>query len=194
MPEGACAVGQLGDVLPAALVAGITFSERDAFVAALGELTREFGPVEMESPEFAFDMTDYYNAEMGENLKKVFFCFRRPVHMESLPDIKLRTNAIERRHARGGGKNAARRVNIDPGYVTLSKLVLATTKDYSHRISIGGGIYAEVTLRFHSGAFIPLETTYPDYRTPLALAFFNQVRDFVKRNSRAWTRETASRS
>ena len=187
-------MGNVRDVPPAALVAGITFSERAALEAALGDLAGEFGTVEMESPEFAFDMTDYYDAEMGANLRKGFFCFRRPVRMESLPDIKLRTNAIERKGARGGGNNAARRVNIDPGYVSLSKLVLATTKDYSHRIYIGGGIYAEPTLRFIGGTFVPLETTYPDYRTPLAIGFFNQVREFVKRNGRAWTRETASMS
>ena len=78
-------------------------------------------------------------------------------------------------------ENPLRTVNIDPGYVTLSKLVLATTKDYSHRIFIGRGIFAETTLRFLKGTFTAHETTYPDYRTPLAIDFFNEVREFVKR-------------
>ena len=73
-------------------------------------------------------------------------------------------------------------VNIDPGYVTLSKLVLATTKDYSHRIYIGKGIYGEVTLQYTKGTFTPFPHTYPDYQTRIAIEFFNQVRDFVKKN------------
>ena len=76
-----------------------------------------------------------------------------------------------------------RTVNIDPGYITLSKLVLASTKDYSHRIYIGKGIYAETTLRFIHGSFKPIDTTYPDYRTQLAIDFFNRTRDFLKRDT-----------
>jgi hypothetical protein len=187
-------VGQVREVLPAALIAGITFADRDALDGALEEMGRTFGPVETRSAEFAFDMTDYYVSEMGEGLRKLFVCFSRPIRLDDFPPVKLRTNDIERVYSRDEGTGSSRRVNIDPGYVTLSKLVLATTKDFSHRVYIGSGIYAETTLRFIGGVFVPFDTTYPDYRTKPAIEFFNQVREFVKRNGPAWTRETASMS
>ncbi len=174
---------------PAALIAGITFAGRDVLESVLEILQADFGPLEFSSPEFAFDMTDYYLDEMGENLDKQFFCFRDPVALERLPEIKLRTNGIELRLAREEDGKIYRRANIDPGYVTLSKLTLATTKDYSHRIYIGRGIYAETTLRFVRGTFVPVETTYPDYRTPATIGFFNEVRQHVKRNRSSWTRK-----
>jgi hypothetical protein len=180
-------MGKVKEALPAALIAGITFREEVFFSQVMDILVEEFGPIEMGSPVFDFSMTDYYTKEMGTDLRKQFFCFERPLELEMLPEIKLRTNKIELRFVSGEGDIAARRVNIDPGYVTLSKLVLATTKDYSHRIYIGKGIYAETTLRFLGGSFKPLDITYPDYRTPLAITFFNSVREFVKKNRYIWT-------
>jgi hypothetical protein len=56
-------------------------------------------------------------------------------------------------------------------------MVLATTKDYSHRIYLGQGIYAEVTLRYRRGAFHPWEWTYPDYGSPRYLEIFAHIRD-----------------
>jgi hypothetical protein len=179
---------------PAALVAGITFDSTGTLDAAREIMCAEFGPVEFSGAEFAFDMTDYYRVEMGEHLGKQFFCFRDPILPERLSRIKLQTNEIELRLVREENGIIHRRANIDPGYVTLSKLALATTKDYSHRIYIGRGIYAEVTLCFIRGTFTPLETTYPDYRTPAAIEFFNAARDYVKRNRSSWTRENASSS
>ena len=187
-------MGNVREVSPAALVAGITWADGTVFSAALKDLVRSFGPFEMESPDFDFDMTDYYTEEMGAGLKKRFVCFRRPTALDDLPGIKLATNAIETVLAQPPDGSGPRRVNIDPGYVTLSKLVLATTKDYSHRVYIGKGIFGETTLRFVGGSFIPFDTTYPDYRTPLAIDFFNLVRDYVKRSSHGWIREHASKN
>lgn len=179
---------------PAALIAGITFVP-GMCEPALGMLRRAFGELAFESPDFAFDpMTGYYRAEMGGGLVKRFVCFREPVMPGDLPEVKLRTNDMERELAGAESGPVSRRVNIDPGYVTPAKLVLASTKDYSHRIYIGRGIYAETTLRCHGGTFSPIDTTYPDYRTPLAIEFFNAVRDFAKGNRVAWSRETESNS
>ena len=180
-------MGKLRKVSPGALIAGIMFSDADILKKVVELLVEAFGSVEIESPMFDFNMTDYYTAEMGKNLKKNFFCFTRPISLEALPDIKLLTNEIEWKYSRKEKENPRRMVNIDPGYVTMSKLVLASTKDYSHRIFIGKGIFAEITLRFSRGTFIPLETTYPDYRTSLAINYFNKVREFVKRNRYQWT-------
>lgn len=179
-------MGKVKEVLPAALIAGITFSENYFLDQVLNILKEEYGPLEMESPVFDFSMTDYYTREMGENLRKQFLCFELPLELGLLPEVKLHTNEIELQFVQEGS-NLSRRVNIDPGYVTLSKLVLATTKDYSHRIYLGKGIYAETTLRFLGGTFTPLDITYPDYKTPLAVTFFNSVREFVKKNRHIWT-------
>jgi len=184
-------MGIVREVSPAALVAGVFSAEPELMERAVAVLAGRFGSVEAESPPFDFTMTDYYTGEMGGNLKKRFYCFSVPVSPGDLPEIKLFTNGVELEFARREGGETRRRVNIDPGYVTLSKLVLASTKDYSHRIYVGGGIYAEVTLRFVGGTFIPLETTYPDYKTPLAIEFFNGVREYVKRQRTEWTRRNA---
>jgi len=183
-------MGSVQEVPPAALVAGILYAGDDVYSRTVDILRREYGPVGMESPPFPFDMTDYYTEEMGGGLIKRFVCFTDPILLERLPGIKLFTNAVESDFAVHDGEHPCRRINIDPGYVTMSKLVLATTKDYSHRIYIGEGIFAETTLRFLRGSFMPLDTTYPDYKTPLALTFFNDVRDFVKRNRHQWTRKS----
>ena len=161
---------------------------------ALSLLEDKIGSIALQSKEFDFDMTDYYTAEMGGDLKKIFYCFQNPAVLETLPDIKLATNDIELRLAESDGENPQRRINIDPGYVTLSKLVLVTTKDYSHRIFIGKGIYAETTLMFINKSFAPVETTYPDYKTPLAIDFFNNVREFVKGSMTVWSRKKESRN
>jgi hypothetical protein len=180
-------MGEIKEVLPGALIAGITFGDNYDLDQVLDILKEEYGPLEMESPVFDFSMTDYYTKEMGAGLRKQFLCFERPLELHNLPDAKVRTNEIEMRFLREQGGIPARRVNIDPGYVVLSKLVLATTKDYCHRIYIGNGIYAETTLRFVGGAFTPIDSTYADYQTPLALTFFNSVREFVKKNRHIWS-------
>jgi hypothetical protein len=69
---------------------------------------------------------------------------------------------------------------LDPGYVTLAKMVLATTKDFAHRLYLGDGIYAESTLRFRKKQFEPWEWTYPDYRTDEYREFFGRVRECYK--------------
>ena len=182
-------MGRVESVQPAALIAGIMYAGDEVRKRAEQALGETFGPIAFTSAAFDFTMTEYYTPEMGGNLRKVFCCFKYPLKLEFLPEAKLKTNAIELRFTVGDENNPRRTVNIDPGYVTLSKLVLATTKDYNHRIYIGAGIYAETTLRFTGGTFGPGKTTYPDYSTPLAIAFFNDVRAYVKENMAQWTRD-----
>jgi hypothetical protein len=81
-------------------------------------------------------------------------------------------------------------VNVDPGYVDRMKLVLATTKDASHRVYIGSGVHGDVELVYQCGTYAPLEWTYPDYREPATLDFFAKVR----RDYLAELREAAGRS
>ena len=187
-------MGVVHQVEPAALIMGVLYGDAELAEQALDIISRNYGPLEMRSDPFEFSMTGYYAAEMGGSLRKFFCCLRDPVMPDALPSIKLSTNEIEQMFADTTGGTPKRRINIDPGYVTHAKLVLASTKDFSHRIYIGSGIYAETTLRCAGGELVPLDTTYPDYRTPPALDFFNQVRLYVKRNRKQWIRHAASKS
>jgi len=170
--------------LPVKLVAGMISRFDDAFQLAEAELPKRFGPVDSRSPEFPFDLTDYYNGEMGGDLKRRFLSFVPLVMPDDLADIKLQANQIEHDIATVREWPVQRPINIDPGYINSSKLVLATAKDYSHRIYIGRGIYGEVTLRFTKGRFEPWSWTYPDYRTEGYLTWFAEVRDLYLAQTR----------
>src|SRR3989339_486045 len=151
-------MGLIKDIPPALLIAGITFSAAADMDEVYAELENTFGHFGMKSPVFDFVMTDYYEKEMGSGLKKIFISFGNIFDIALLPDVKLITNGIEATHGEGYRESLIRKVNIDPGYITLSKLILASTKDYSHRVYIGKGIYGEYTLRFIQGEFRPCET------------------------------------
>ncbi len=135
-------------------------------------MERKFGRIDFESEALNFIHTDYYEKEFGKDLTRVFVSFKKLIPADRLPAIKIITNNFEARSSR----NKLRRINIDPGYLELSKFVLATTKDYMHRIYLGDGIYAEITLFYRKGSFCPWEWTYPDYRTPATHDFCREVR------------------
>lgn len=140
-------------------------------------LENKFGQIDTRSSVFRFDFTDYYTEEMGEELRRKFVSFENLVAPESIVDTKLKTNDLEKDIAHQCRNiQVARPVNIDPGYLGLSKLVLATTKNYSHRIYLGSGIYGEVTLQYKNNGFEPLPWTYPDYQTQNYLSYFNSLR------------------
>lgn len=131
----------------------------------------------MESDIWPFDLTDYYEAEMGPGIKRRFLSFERLIQPDALAQIKHETNRIEDEIAQQClALELPRPVNLDPGYIDLGKLVLATTKDRSHRIYIGQRIYAEVTLHFTQGRWEPWPWTYPDYRQAEYHEFFMRVR------------------
>ena len=117
---------------------------------------------------------------MGWPLHRRFVSFRDLVPPEDLVDIKLKTNALEGKHL----KERKRVVNIDPGYISLERFVLATGKNYTHRIYLSRGIYADLTLIFRRGAFRALEWTYMDYADPETLSLFNEIRERYKRQLR----------
>jgi hypothetical protein len=157
-------------VIAALLGAGVGREE------ALTPLSRDFGPADFTSREMSFDFTDYYAREMGPGLRRIFVSFRGLVGPERLAEIKLATNRLEAGTASGG----KRRINLDPGLLCLSRFVLATTKESSHRIPLSSGIYGEVTLMFEGGTFRPLEWTYPDYRSPQYISVLNGIRSLYR--------------
>jgi len=152
---------------PVKLFIGVLYKERENLESIRDTLIAEFGIIDYESEEIEFKWTNYYEDELGFPLKRVFLSFSPLVSPDQIVEIKRITNRIE------GEK---RKVNLDPGYIEGGKLVLATTKDQAHRIYLGKGIYAEVTLRFRDGHFIPFDYTYPDYRSEEYHAIFSKIR------------------
>lgn len=158
------------------LFTAILFSNAGVFNAARERLSSAFGPVKMAGPVWTWSHSNYYEKEMGADLKRTFLFFERLIMPDRLADIKTITNEIEEDCRSSSGRLPERPINIDPGYITLAKVVLASTKDYSHRISIGRGIYAEVTLCYQDKTYHPLPHTYPDYRSAEYIALFNMAR------------------
>jgi hypothetical protein len=162
---------------PVKLFVGMLTGFPDLIDETREALISHFGAVDSESDRIKFDFTDYYKKEMGSGLVRKFFSFARLIAPDDLAGIKLKTNEIEEDFARRKKAKVARPVNIDPGYLTSAKVVLATTKDYSHRIYLKEGIYAEATLRYFKGAYQSWPWTYPDYKTPQYLSFFHRLRN-----------------
>jgi len=162
--------------LPVQLVAGLIANPKEGFERARAELVKAFGETDLESPAWDFDFTDYYAREMGEGLARQFVAFGALAQLDGLQRVKLVTNDIEARIAGTSACGVRRPVNIDPGYVCHSKLVLFSTKDFSHRIYVGDNIYAENTLEWRGGEFVEHPWTFPDYRTEKYRNFFAKVR------------------
>ncbi|PIU41249.1 MAG: DUF4416 domain-containing protein [Candidatus Omnitrophica bacterium CG07_land_8_20_14_0_80_42_15] len=158
------------------LIVGFIYKD-DAILEKVEDLlAKRFGPIDKISPTFLFTHTKYYEKEMGDNLKRKFISFERLIAPEKIWIIKLLSNKLETRFS----SNENRTINIDPGYLNLSKVVLLTTKDYTHRIYLGRGIFAEVTLAFKDNSFRPLDHTYPDYRSAEYIGLFNAIRETYK--------------
>jgi Domain of unknown function (DUF4416) len=160
---------------PVKLICGVIAAEAPLYERAKALLVDRFGPVELESPAFPFDLTDYYNREMGPGLWRRFMGFARLIEPERLADIKIETNALEEMVREESGK-ALRAVNLDPGYLTASALVMATAKDFSHRVPLARGIYAHLEFLFTKTDVKPLDWTYPDMRRDGCRRFFLEVR------------------
>lgn len=169
---------------PALLIIAASSRYDDALAWGLHQAEREFGPVAARSDAFDFTETDYYAAEMGAGLKKQFWAFATPIDPGRLAAIKLTTNLWEAEYAGAGLHPEPRPLNLDPGYLTLAKLVLASTKDHAHRIYLAEGIYAEVTLSYRSGGWQSFDWTYPDYRRADFHEFFLQCRKLLQSAAR----------
>src|SRR3989304_5776987 len=158
------------------LFTAILFGNEGVLNTARENLSSALGLIDMSSPVWSWSHSNYYKKEMGADLKRIFLFFERPITPDRLADIKNITNEIEDSFRRNTENLPERPINIDPGYMTLAKVVLASTKDYSHRIYIGKGIYAEVTLFYQDKTFQPLLHTYPDYRSGEYVDLFNKAR------------------
>lgn len=156
----------------AKLVVGLLFKSFTDQNEILDLLAVRFGQLDLLTEAQLFTFTDYYEKEMGPALYRRLASFASLVRPETLPDIKLFTNDLEMQFADGN----RRRVNVDPGLLSVERLVLATGKNYTHRVYLRDGIYADLTLIYQSGSYRSLPWTYPDYRTPETLHFLNSLR------------------
>lgn len=162
------------------LISSLFSPHKELIVRVIGELEQIFGPTDWISPELFFDRTKYYAREMGWPLHRRFVSFERLIRPLSIVETKRKTTHIENDHLLDG----KRQINIDPGYMSLERLVLATGKNYSHRIYLSKGVYADLSLIFHKGSFAPLQWTYKDYASPEIIALFNDLRERYKRQLR----------
>lgn len=166
-------MGKISRPLPVKLIIGLIGNTPGILEKTKNILARKYGPIDLASTLCVFDLTDYYAKEMGKDLKRQFLSFEKLIPCERLVQIKLAANALEKKLSL---KPSARDINIDPGYVSLSKLVLATTKSFVHRIYVQRGIFEEVTLYFKNNSFVAGSWTYPDYKSESHIMFFNKVR------------------
>ena len=167
---------ELNEPKPVKLIIGILAADNTCLHAAIEAIEDKFGRLDLLSDLWPFDKTDYYKNETGTNILRQFVSMERLIHPGILAKIKHRTNKLEQKLAKVLVRPVPRPINLDPGIIEPPKLILATTKNYSHRIYIGKKMYAEVTLLFDKGSWRPFDYTYPDYRQQCYFDFFDKVR------------------
>lgn len=158
---------------------GILAERTSLLAAAALALEKAFGPCCLASIVHPFTNTDYYLDELGSAPVRIFLAWPEAYPTEKIAEAKLLTNRLEIELAEASGSTLSRPVNLDPGYLTLAKLVLASAKNYAHRIHLHSNIYAEVTLQYRQGKFHSLPWTFPDYAGPAYHSFFLSLREKV---------------
>ena len=162
------------------LFSGAIFRDDDVYRETKERLATEISSIDSESRRFDFDATTYYNEEMGQPLYRVFMSFSALVEPQKLAAVKQLTNRLEREFSIQGRRS----INLDPGYVSLANVIVATTKNHYHRIPLEAGIYAQLEYVVKQGGMHPLEWTYPDFRNPSYIRFFEELREVYKRDLR----------
>jgi len=161
---------------PAKLVISALTVREDLLKPVSKLLVEDLGPIDEEIGPIPFNYTKYYDREMGPGICRSLWSFARLVDRGSLARIKLLTNRIEQSYTTDG----KRRFNLDPALMSLGNFVLATGKDNAHRIYLGEGIFADLTLIFRAGTYRSLEWTYPDYADPVLIGILNRIRENYK--------------
>lgn len=161
---------------PVKLIIGFLYHELRQFRIAQGLLEEHFGNVDYQSKEYFFDMTDYYDEELGKPVFRVFCSYERLINPSELGDIKLFTNQLEVELA----ATNKRKVNLDPGYLDYHKLVLASAKYNYQKIYLHSGIYADPTLFYEKGRFTAPEWAFPDFKSSAYIDDFLHIRFLYK--------------
>ncbi len=155
----------------AKLFIGILTNSDELLFMAEKKLLKKFGIIDFKTTKFPFSHTEYYSS-MGKNLYKVLLSFKKTIKRAKIVNIKLYTNRLEKKLS----NKEKRKINIDPGYLTLSNVYLASCKEFFHRVYLNRGVYLENEFRYVAKQYQPWEWTYPDYKKPEYLEFFHTVR------------------
>lgn len=161
------------------LFVGVLVSDPELLPRVQRDLQAAFGPIDHRTGRLRFDDTDYYRRQMGATIDRVFFSFEDLIEAETLPSIKVRTNGMEQVY-REENSQVTRPVNFDPGYLEQPKVVLASTKNFYHRMYLSRGVFAEVTMHFRNNTYQFFPWTYPDYRSSDSQEFFLRVRQIYR--------------
>lgn len=170
-------MGKITGPAPVKLFVGMLSQDIALFDELSAKLTDSYGITDLESPVWPWEHSQYYQEEMGSSLKRKFIFFERLIDPGIIAEIKLKTDMLEKQYLNEQG---GRKINLDPGYLDASKLVLVSTKNFSHRIYLSNGIYGEATLIYSGGDFQPLPYTFPDYQTEDYLQTFRKARELYK--------------
>ena len=173
------AMGAIRQLNPVKLFVGVLVSHSKLIPEVEQRLSIVYGPIDHRSPVIPFDFTDYYESEMGDIIDRVFFSFERLIEADQIPEIKRQTNQFEEEMA-PLFQSVKRPVNLDPGYIELAKVVLASTKNFYHRIYLGRGIFGETTMHFKNNTYQFFPWTYPDYQSKDYQEFFLKIRHIYR--------------
>lgn len=171
-------LSELNVPVPANLTISIMYIEEQLLFEIKNICERNYGKIDAISKTYSFsDISPYYDHEMGKGIKKIIFSFEKLVDRSILADVKNECVEIEKKHS----ENGSRKINIDPGLLSLENFILATGKNYSHRIYLKNGVFAEVTLMFGKKNVIKeLPWTYRDYLFEPARSFLLEVREIYR--------------
>lgn len=170
-------MGKIKSPPPVAFFSSIIFGDSGILSHIEADLSARIGAIEERTPLFPFSQSGYYTPEMGPDLMRRFVLFRPLLGRDRLADVKCMTNEIEQAHSIAGHRQA----NIDPGYLALEHVALGTTKGYAHRVYLGQGIFADLTLIYENGTYRSLPWTYPDYGGSELISLLNGWREHYKR-------------
>ena len=173
----------MGDIVkhkPVMLISAVTSRYESALAWTVEQTTRHWGKLALQSSVFDFTETDFYTESMGTELKKQFLAFDGLIDPGEIAPTKLLSNELEEKYAAQANHPEQRPLNVDPGYISEAKLVLATTKDRDHRIYLEQGVFAEVTLHFRGRQWTSSRWTYPDYQRPDFQEFFTKCRQLLR--------------
>ena len=167
-------MGQIYEFEKEKLIVGVIYNDMQIYDKAIKKLTEEFGEIDGESDRFSFshEFSDYYDGELGGEGMRVILSFKEPVDASRQAEIKIFTNKIEEELSRDGN----RLINLDPGFISHGRLMLATTKKTGFRIPLADGIYTELTLFWAKGGWHKLPWTYRDYQSETVQKFITRVR------------------
>lgn len=170
-------MGKVGNPEVVTLFMGMLSADTAMLQHAQSLLMEIYGALFLETPVTLWDHSRYYEKELGWPLFRKFVFFKNTIDPQDLPDVKTKTNEMENSLSIAGN----RKINIDPGYLSLSKVVLASTKNYAHRIYLRNGIYGEITLYYQGGSYKPHIFTYRDYQEKDSVDMFMRARERLVR-------------